>query len=71
MFLLLFYTIADWAKTNLSPGCQHQAIIVRGGKPKKLPEFLWINTLLGNLKTSLGGVYHAVDYAKYAARYLT
>jgi hypothetical protein len=35
-----------------------------------VPEFLWVNTILGNLKTSLGGAYHAFDFAKYAARYL-
>ena len=80
--------IADWAKTNLAPGCavlsdglacfaavteagcQHQAIIVGGRKPKDLPEFLWVNTILGNLKTSLGGAYHAFGFAKYAPRYL-
>jgi len=35
-----------------------------------LPEFNWINTVLGNLKTSLGGAYHAFDFAKYGTRYL-
>jgi hypothetical protein len=51
-------------------GCQHQTILVGGRKPKDVPEFLWINTILGNLKTSLGGAYHAFDFAKYASRYL-
>ena len=51
-------------------GCQHRAIIVGGRKPKDLPEFSWINTVLGNLKTSLGGAYHAFDFAKYGTRYL-
>lgn len=51
-------------------GCQHQAIIAGGRKPKDLPEFNWINTVLGNLKTSLGGAYHAFDFAKYGTRYL-
>jgi len=37
-------------------GCQHRAIIAGGRKPKDLPKFNWINTVLGNLKTSLGGV---------------
>ena len=36
-------------------GCQHQAVIAGGRKPKDLPAFRWINTILGNLKTSLGG----------------
>jgi hypothetical protein len=51
-------------------GCQYQAIIVGGRKPKDLPEFLWLNTILGNLKTSLGCAYHAFDFGKYASRYL-
>ena len=50
--------------------CQHQVIIAGGRKPKDLPEFSWINTVLGNLKTSLGGAYHAFDFAKYGTRYL-
>ena len=30
-------------------GCQHHPIVVGGRKPKELPEFLWINTILSNL----------------------
>jgi hypothetical protein len=51
-------------------GCQHTAIVVGGRKPKEMLEFLWLNTVLGNLKTSLGGAYHAFGFAKYASRYL-
>ena len=51
-------------------GCQHRAIIADGRKPKDLPEFNWINTVFGNLKTSLGGAYHAFDFAKYGTHYL-
>lgn len=51
-------------------GCQHQRIVVGGRKPKELPAFQWVNTILGNLKTSLNGAYHAFDFAKYAERYL-
>ena len=50
--------------------CQHYPIIVGGRKPKDLPEFNWINTVLGNLKTSLSGAYHAFDFSKYGTRYL-
>lgn len=32
--------------------------------------FLWINTLIGNLKTALSGTYHHVD-EKYVSRYLS
>lgn len=51
-------------------GCAHRPTVVGGRKPKDLPEFRWINTVLGNLKTSLTGSYHAFDFRKYAARYL-
>ena len=51
-------------------GCAHQPTVVAGRKPKELPKFQWINTLLGNLKTSLSGSYHAFGFRKYAARYL-
>jgi hypothetical protein len=42
----------------------------RRASPKDLPEFKWVNTILGNLKTSLGGTHHAFDFAKYGTRYL-
>lgn len=50
--------------------CAHRPTIVGGRKPKDLPEFHWINTVLGNLKTSLCGAYHGFAFAKYARRYL-
>ena len=51
-------------------GCQHLPIVVGGRKPKDLPDFHWVNTVLGNVKTGTNGAYHAVDFAKYAERYL-
>ena len=51
-------------------GCQHQPIIVGTRKPKDLPEFSWVNTVLGNLKTSFSGNYHAFNFAKYGSHYL-
>ena len=51
-------------------GCSHQPTVIAGRKPKEVPEFQWINTVLGNLKTSLSGCYHAFDFRKYATRYL-
>ena len=50
--------------------CSHHPTVMAGRKPKDAPEFKWINTILGNLKTSLSGCYHAFDFRKYAARYL-
>lgn len=51
-------------------GCSHHSTVMAGRKPKDVPEFRWINTVLGNLKTSLSGCYHAFHFQKYAARYL-
>jgi hypothetical protein len=51
-------------------GCTHQPTVVGTRKPKDLPMFQWINTVLGNLKTSFSGAYHSFDFGKYAQRYL-
>jgi transposase-like protein len=61
--LACFAAVAD-------AGCHHQPTVMAGRKPKDVPAFKWINTVLGNLKTSLSGCYHAFDFQKYAARYL-
>lgn len=50
-------------------GCTHTAIVVGNRKPKEMLVLLWLNTVLGNLKTSLSGAYHAFGFAKYASRY--
>jgi hypothetical protein len=31
-------------------------------KPRDLPDFRWVNTVLGNVKTSLAGAYHAFEF---------
>jgi hypothetical protein len=51
-------------------GCNHEPTVVAGRKPRDLPEFQWINTVLRNLKTSPAGIYHAFNFGKYAGRYL-
>lgn len=51
-------------------GCTHHPTVMAGRKPKDVPEFKWINTVLGTLKTSFSGCYHAFDFQKYAPRYL-
>jgi hypothetical protein len=52
--------------------CHHHERHVVGSGPQavKRPEFKWVNTMLGNLKTALAGTYHAFDYGKYGHRYL-
>jgi hypothetical protein len=51
-------------------GCTHHATVIAGRKPNDLPEFRWINTVIGNLKTSLSGCHHAFAFRQYGARYL-
>jgi transposase-like protein len=51
-------------------GCLHQPIVVGARKPRELPQFKWVNTILGNLKTSLHGAYHSLGWAKHADTYL-
>jgi transposase-like protein len=51
-------------------GCTHQPVVVGDRKPRDLPQFLWVNTVLGNLKTTLAGAYHSLKYRKYGASYL-
>jgi len=62
--LWCFQAVAATAQT-------HQRIVTGGGrKSVKKPEFRWVNTLLGNLKTALSGTYHAFNFEKYGQRYL-
>ena len=46
-------------------------MVVGSLKPRDLPSFKWVNTVLGNIKTSLSGTYHAFGFRKYAHRYLS
>jgi hypothetical protein len=57
--------------TALKEAGVHEPTVTGGGAASvRLPQFKAINTVLGNLKTALGGTYHAFDFAKYAHRYL-
>ena len=51
-------------------GCVHTPIVVGERKPRDLPQFQWVNTILGNLKTTLHGAFHSLDWAKHADTYL-
>ena len=76
--------ISSWAKDHLAPsstvfsdGLASFGAVTEAGYSRlptvmagRKPEYRWINTVLGNLKTSLSGCYHAFDFQKYAARYL-
>ena len=52
-------------------GLLHEPHVTGGGAASaKHPSFLAVNTVLGNIKTSLAGTYHAFGFQKYAHRYL-
>ena len=54
-----------------SAGCSHEAIPNGSGKQSvQHPQFIWVNTLLGNLKTWLNGTFHGICATKYGQRYL-
>jgi len=48
----------------------HERVIVGTRKSSDLECFHWVNTLLGNIKTSIEGTYHGFKITKYAPRYL-
>ena len=55
--LACFSAVAD-------AGCLHLPMVVGSLKPRDLPSFKWVNTVLGNLKTTLAGAFHALNYRK-------
>ncbi|QFY90655.1 IS1595 family transposase [Magnetovirga frankeli] len=51
-------------------GCQHIPIVTGGGPDSvKHEEFTWVNTMIGNVKNAVTGVYHAMQH-KHLPRYL-
>lgn len=54
----------------IDAGCAHTHIVVGTRKPRELPRFIWINTLLANLKTAVNGAHKHFAFGKYARAYL-
>jgi hypothetical protein len=50
--------------------CVHSPRVVGTLKPRHLPDFKWVNAVLGNLKTTLAGAFKALKFRKYAQTYL-
>lgn len=47
----------------------HERYVTGGGRQgAQTPQLRWVNTLLGNLKTSMAGTYHSFDHTRYAQR---
>jgi len=51
-------------------GCDHVPVVIGDRKPKDVPLFQWLNTIIGNVKMALSGTYHAFNFKKYGDRYL-
>lgn len=51
-------------------GCSHVPEVVGGRKPDDVPALQWVNIVLGNLKNTIRGAYHAFGFRKYGQRYL-
>lgn len=54
----------------IDAGCAHSYIVVAARKPRELPQFTWVNTVLGNLKTMISGAHKSFKFRKYATQYL-
>ena len=51
--------------------CAHEKVVVGSGRASvQHPEFRWVNTILGNIKSALRATCHAIR-PKYAQRYLS
>ena len=50
--------------------CEHFSIVTGGGPDSvKKAQFIWVNTMIGNVKNSIVGTYHAIK-PKHLPRYL-
>jgi len=58
------------ASALTAAGYSHKAIVTVGKHPNDLLQFRWVNTLLGNLKTSFSAIIHAFIFDKYTGPYL-
>lgn len=51
-------------------GCQHTPLLMSGpGAPRRRKALKWVDTMLGNVKNSIHGTYHAIR-GKHLPRYL-
>ena len=52
-------------------GCAHTVKVVGQRKPRDLPQYKWVNTVLANVNPMLSGAYKVLGFAKCADRYLS
>jgi len=54
----------------IDAGSAHSYVVVGRRKPRELPKFRWVNTVIGNLKTMIRGAHKHFLFRKYPHRYL-
>jgi hypothetical protein len=54
----------------IEAGCAHSFIVVGDRKPRDLPRFRWVNTVIANAKTMIHGAHKHFRFAKYPHHYL-
>jgi hypothetical protein len=52
-------------------GCDHVLVVIGTRKPKDVPLFQWLNTSIGNVKTTLSSTHQPFNLKKYGDRYLS
>jgi hypothetical protein len=60
--------VTAWAASvrRHKPAARTPAVVVSERKPRDSPQFHWVNTILGNLKTALRGAFHSLSRTKHA-----
>ena len=49
----------------------HKTLVTSKASPEEIEAtFKWVNTILSNVKTSISGTFHALDFKRYGFRYL-
>lgn len=62
--------VLDCFHSVITAGCSHEAIVAAGMHPNDLPQFRWINILLGsNQNTSFSFTFHVFNFDRCARRY--
>ena len=50
---------------------EHSVLVTSRAKKEEVEAvFKWVNTILSNVKTSISGTFHSIDFGKYGFRYL-
>ena len=48
----------------IDAGCAYSYVVIGDRKPRELPQFTWVNTVLGNLKTMINGAHKTLTFRK-------